>query len=99
MPNISSWPFLDAVTDTVLPGHTCSSPPRAMCRTAVSALAVTVDPEPIRLPASTADPVVRELTGTTAGCVGAENVGTVAGCNGAGVAALASSGGFNRMVR
>src|SRR5437899_9859451 len=100
MPNIRSWVFLDAVTETVLPGQTCNSPPRAMCRTAVSALAVIEEPLPMRLPAITADPVGREATGTTTGCAAEPKVETVAGWAGGGATALAfgSSGGFRRMV-
>src|SRR6267143_7008779 len=79
MPSINSCPFFDAVTETVLPGQTCTSPPRAMCRTAVSALAVTEEPFPIRLPASTIEPDGRGLRGTTAGCTPALNVDTVVG--------------------
>src|ERR1700752_644475 len=101
MPNISSWPFFEAVTETVLPGQTCSSPPRAICRTAVSVLAVMEEPLPMRLPAITADPVGREATGTIAGCATDPNVETVAGWAGGGGLALAfgSSGGFNRIVK
>src|SRR5438477_12857723 len=103
MPNMSSGPFLDAVTETVLFGQTCNSPPREMCKTAVSVLAVTDDPDPMRLPTITAEPAPLEETGTTAGFAAVENVEMVAGwASGGGAAAFAaagSSGGLRRIVR
>jgi hypothetical protein len=57
----------EVVTETVVPGHTRTSPPRASLSTAVSSAAVIDDPEATRLPASTSVPELPTATGTAAG--------------------------------
>src|SRR3979409_394803 len=94
MPSISSCLFFDGVTETVVPGHTRTSPPCERCNTAVSEPAVTDEPEPMRLPASTTAPCPPE-TGTSAGDV-VEKLTTDGGWKGDFVPAFGSSGGFKR---
>src|SRR5690242_3431188 len=56
MPNISSRPLEDDVTETVVPGHTRTSPPRPRRKTAESDPAVTDDPVAILRPANITAP-------------------------------------------
>src|SRR5579864_1229879 len=93
MPSIKSSPFGDVETETVVPGHTRTSPPRVRRRIAVSSPAVLEDPDATRLPVSTSDPDVPIATGTAAGCTPAVNAGTDGGL------AVAASSGLMRMRR
>src|SRR5208282_233073 len=98
IPIMTSCVVRDGVTETVVPGHTRTCPPRASCSTAVSLPAVNEDPETIlRLPASTTapDPLV---TGTAAGAVPRSRPGTLGICAGGVLLAFTSSGGFNRTI-
>src|ERR1700746_2469837 len=89
MPSIKSSPFGDVETETVVPGHTRTSPPRVRRRIAVSSPAVMEDPDATRLAVSTSDPDVPIATGTAAGCTPAVKAGTDGG-----LAVAASSAGL-----
>src|SRR5262252_9511771 len=52
-------PFCEGVTDTVVPGQTCTSPPRDRRSVAVSAPAVIDEPEARPLPATACGPAAR----------------------------------------
>src|ERR1019366_5810498 len=54
MLSIMLWRSCDGVTDTVVPGQTCTSPPLDRRRTAVSGPAVIAEPAPPSFPASAA---------------------------------------------
>src|SRR5277367_2087045 len=100
MPSISSCLLFDGVTETVVPGQTRISPPRDKARTAVSEVAVTEAPAPMRLPASTTVPGPPD-TGTTAG---AEAVARVDAAGGGvfwreSALELESPAGFRRIIR
>src|SRR5437879_10761086 len=76
MPSISSLPFCEEVTETVVPGHTCTSPPRCKRRMAVSTPAVSEEPVAMRLTAITTAPEFHGVIGTATGCTPEENAGT-----------------------
>ncbi len=76
MPSISSLPFCEEVTETVVPGQTCTSPPRCKRRMAVSTPAVSEEPVAMRLPAITTAPEFPGVIGTATGCTPEVNAGT-----------------------
>src|ERR1700747_3522596 len=78
--------FCEGVTDTVVPGQTCTSPPLDRLRTAVSGPVVTEEPEFALSPASASGPGAR--TTATAGCGADVRLATV-GCSNGEVFALA----------
>src|SRR5271157_5956533 len=80
MLSITLCRFSDGVTDTVVPGQTCTSPPLDRRRTAVSGPAVIAEPAPPSLPASASGPAARTAA-TTGGGAGVR-LGTVGGSNG-----------------
>ena len=98
-PSIMSRLFGEGVTETVVPGHTRTSPPRARCRTSVSDPAVTDDPEPSRLPASTSAPAP-PVTGTTAGAAPIDIPAATGGTIGGDflLPAFTSSAGLRRII-
>src|SRR2546426_7070289 len=75
MPSISSLPFCEEVTETVVPGHTCTSPPRCKRRRAVPTRAVSEEPVAMRLPAITTAPEFPGVIGTATGCTPEVNAG------------------------
>ncbi len=79
IPSIRSFPFEDVVNETVVPGHTRTSPPRVSLIMAVSAPAVMDDPDATRLPVSTSEPELPTATGTAAGCTPVVSAGTDGG--------------------
>src|SRR5271169_836315 len=70
----------DGVTDTVVPGQTCTSPPLDRRRTAVSGPAVIAEPAPPLSSANASGPAVR--TAVTTGCGAGVRLGTVGDSNG-----------------
>src|SRR6202035_5645659 len=98
IPSISSCLFFDGVTETVVPGHTRTSPPRERCSTAVSEPAITEDPAAMRRPASRTDPWPA-VTGTKAGAGVIARDGAERGWNGDFPAAFTSSGGLRRTIK
>src|SRR5208282_2275258 len=72
--------FSDGVTDTVVPGQTCTSPPLDRRRKAVSGPAVIAEPAPPLSSASDSGPAVR--TAVTTGCGADVRLGTVGDSNG-----------------
>src|ERR1700722_18578379 len=89
MPSISACPLCDDVTETVVPGHTSTSPPRSRRSTDVSDPAVIDDPASKRPLAKTTLPDEPVLTGTAAGrtpllkaaTVGGRDVASPSGCS------------------
>src|SRR4029077_222699 len=100
MPSISSCLVCDGVTETVVPGHTWTSPCRDKCSTAVSEPAVTDDPAAMRLPAKTTEPEA-PVTGTISGADVMARTRSDGGWNGdfSPGPAFTSSGGFRRTIR
>src|SRR5213082_3424149 len=93
-PSIRSRRVREGVNETVVPGHTRTSPPPETRSTAVSEPAVTADPDASRLPASTIAPDP-PVTGTTIGA--APNVKLAAvGTSDGFLPALRSPAGFRR---
>src|ERR1700690_2774222 len=80
MLSIMLWRFCDGVTDTVVPGQTCTSPPLDRLRMVVSAPAATVEPEPPSLAARANGPGAR--TAATTGRGPGVTLGTVGGSKG-----------------
>src|SRR6266851_7158650 len=74
--------FCDGVTDTVVPGQTCTSPPLDKRRTAVSGPAVIAEPASLLLSllARASGPAAR--TAATTGCGAGVRLGTVGVSNG-----------------
>ena len=79
MPSINAWPFRDDVTETVVPGHTSTSPPRSSRSTEVSDPAVTDDPVSKRPLAKITLPEEPELTGIASGRTPLLKAATVGG--------------------
>src|ERR1700704_2748695 len=79
MLSIMLWRFCDGVTDTVVPGQTCTSPPLDRRRTAVSGPAVIAEPVPasVLFPARASGPAAR--TAVTTGFGADVRLGTVGG--------------------
>src|SRR5271170_2925740 len=99
MPSIRSRLVCDGVIETVVPGHTRTSPPPVTRSTAVSDPAVIADPAEMRFPARTIVPEPL-VTGTTAGSRLRENPSTFGGSNGDDFfPAVASPAGFNRTIK
>src|SRR6202163_5050690 len=82
MLSIRLWRFCDGVTDTVVPGQTCTSPPLDRRRTAVSGPAVIAAPASLllSLPATPGGPAAR--TAATTGCGAGVRLTTVGCSNG-----------------
>src|SRR5580658_10145666 len=80
MLSITLCRFCDGVTETVVPGHTCTSPPDERLTTAVSGPAVIVEPEPASFPVRANGLAVR--TEATTGCGDCVRLGTVGVSNG-----------------
>src|SRR6266700_3455140 len=91
-PSIRSRFVFEDVTETVVPGHTRTSPPADKRRIAVSDPAVIADPEPIRLPANTKAPEPL-VTGITAGAPLRDRP-DIAGCNATALLAFISPAGL-----
>src|SRR5438270_7507142 len=64
MPSIIWLPSAEVVTETVVPGHTRTSPPRPRRSTAVSLPALTDDPGARLLPANSNAPEVAGAAGS-----------------------------------
>src|SRR5581483_491432 len=77
MANISSRPFWEVVTETLVPGHTRIVPPRDKFKIVVSSPAETVEPRPTGLPARTSPTPPPMLAVVIAGSTDLVNTGTV----------------------
>src|SRR5664279_180715 len=64
MLSIRLWRFCEGVTDTVVPGQTCNSPPLDKRRIVVSEPAVTDEPEPPSFPERAKGPSARTAVTT-----------------------------------
>src|SRR5579872_91857 len=93
MPSINAWPFCDDVTETVVPGHTSTSPPRSRRNTDVSDPAVIDDPVSNRPLAKTTLPEEPELTGIATGRTPLLKAATVCGRD------VASWPGCSRIIK
>src|SRR5579872_606683 len=76
MPNIKSRLLCDGLTESVVPGHTRTSPPRGKCKMVVSDPAVMDDPDPSRPASMTAEPVSLVTGITSASLVSAKPAAT-----------------------